>query len=167
MQATRCTSSLPRPAFVAASVAAILTFGATAHANEDQSYEALRQWVEVAPALDDITPGQHLTAADRDVLETVIPRSAWKYYIFDDLDMEIAPTAHYPAPEEWGQNMSSGYDLDEHGVLRNFEGGGFPFAEIEADDPMAGQKVIWNMLWRPGENDYTVAAGGNKGHLTA
>lgn len=152
MPSHRCNSFFSTPVFIA--VAVLFTLGAPVHANDDQSYEALRQWIEAAPALDGITPDQHLTAADRAVLETVIPRSAWKYYIFDDLDMEIAATAHYPAPEEWGQNMSSGYELDENGVLLNFEGGGFPFPEIDADDPMAGQKVIWNMLWRPGENDF-------------
>ncbi len=149
---------LPRPgsAFTAGSISAIFALSVNVHAADDQAYEALRQWIDAAPVTNGITPGQHLTEADREVLETVIPRSAWKYYLFDDMDMEIAATAHYPAPEEWGSNMSSGYDLDEHGVLRGFEGGGFPFAEINPDDPMAGQKVIWNMLWRPGENDYVM-----------
>ncbi|MGR9091298.1 MAG: hypothetical protein ACU85U_12030, partial [Gammaproteobacteria bacterium] len=85
----------------------------------------LRQWIDAAPALDGIAPGRHLTAADREALEAVIPRSAWKYYIFDDVDMEIAATAHYPAPEAWGTNMATGYQLDDNGVLLNFEGGGF------------------------------------------
>ena len=40
------------------------------------------------------------------------------------------------------------------GVLIGFTGGGFPFPEIDAADPFAAQKVIWNMLWRPGANDY-------------
>jgi hypothetical protein len=123
-------------------------------ANEDQAYQALREWIDGAPALDGITPGQHLTSADREVLQTLIPRSAWTYYIFDDLDMEIAAAGHYPAAPDWGKNMSADYRLDEHGVLINFHGGGFPFEEFDPDDPMAGQKVIWNMLWRPGENDF-------------
>lgn len=156
MPSNRCPTFRAAPAFVTGSIAVICALGTNAYANDDQSYTALRKWIDDAPMIENITPGQHLTAADRDVLETIIPRSAWQYYIFDDLDMEITATAHYPAPEEWGQNVASGYTLDENGVLLNFTGGGFPFAEIDPDDPMAGQKVIWNMLWRPGENDYVM-----------
>ena len=148
-----------RPSAIAR-VTGIFAFGlalsGNAHALEDQSYQALRDWIEQAPALEKLQPGQHLTIADREALETVIPHSAWNYYVFDDMNMEIAATAHYPAPTEWGQNMSSGYQLDEQGVLLNFDGGGTPFPEIDANDSFAGQKVIWNMLWRPGENDYVM-----------
>ena len=156
MSSSQCFSISSRSGLVASLLAFTLALSPNVSAGEDESYQALRKWIEQAPALDEITSGQHLTAANREVLETVIPRSAWKYYIFDGLDMEIAATAHYPAPVDWGQNLSSDYQLDEQGVLLNFGGGGFPFMEINADDPMAGQKVIWNMLWRPGENDFVM-----------
>ncbi|CAN0319415.1 unnamed protein product, partial [Phaeothamnion confervicola] len=37
--------------------------------------------------------------------------------------------------------------------LKGFTGGGYPFADVTEDDPQAAVKVIWNMLWRPGQND--------------
>jgi len=130
-------------------------FSTGVEAVEDQSLAALRAWIEQQPAVEKITPGRHLTEADRaEFLEPFIPQSAWKYYIFDGMDMEIAATAHYPAPADWGKSMDTGYSLDERGVLIGFTGGGFPFAEIDPKDPYAGQKVIWNMLWRPGQDDY-------------
>ncbi|MDA0824650.1 MAG: DUF1329 domain-containing protein [Proteobacteria bacterium] len=156
MPTSRRFPSSPVSGFIVGSIAAIWALSTSVLADGDQSYTALRDWIDAAPALDNITPGQHLSAADREALETVIPRSAWKYYIFDDMDMEIAATAHYPAPPDWGKNLSGDYQLDDQGVLINFQGGGFPFEEINADDPMAGQKVIWNMLWRPGENDFVM-----------
>ena len=140
--------------FFAGSIAVLMALGSSVVAGDDQSYQALREWVSESPERDEIAPGQRLIAADRVVLETVIPRAAWEYYIFDDMEMEIAQTAHYPPPPDWGKNMSRDYQLDDQGVLLNFAGGGFPFEEIDPDDPMAGQKVIWNMLWRPGENDF-------------
>jgi hypothetical protein len=128
---------------------------ASSYAVEDQSYEALRHWIEhYNPDAQTVTPGQHLTEEARDFLEPLIPQSAWEYYFFDGMDMEIAATGHYPAPPDWGANVPSDYKLDERGVLVGFTGGGFPFAEITADDPRAAQKVIWNMLWRPGTNDF-------------
>jgi len=124
----------------------------------DQSYQALRYWIDhYQPDAKTVTPGQHLTHKDRkSVLEPLIPQSAWEYYFFDGLDMEIAATGHYPPPQEWGQNVPSDYTLDERGVLVGFTGGGFPFADITADDPRAAQKVVWNMLWRPGAEGYVM-----------
>ena len=125
-------------------------------AAEDQSYQALRDWIErAAPGDGAITPDQHLSVNDRKALiEPLMPQSAWEYYIFDGMDMEIAATGHYPVPPEWGKSVPSNYDLDESGVLVGFTGGGFPFNEIAADDPHAAQKVMWNMQWRPGTSDY-------------
>ena len=68
--------------------------------------------------------------------------------------MQIAATGDYPPPPEWGQNVVPGYFLDEQGVLVDFKGGGFPFPDIAPDDPQIAVKVIWNMLWRPGQDDY-------------
>lgn len=125
-------------------------------AMDDQSYEALREWIaQSPPSTKNLENGQHLTERDKDLwLKSLIPRAAWEYYIFEGMDMEVAATGHYPPPPEWGVNVKSDYQLDERGVLKDFTGGGFPFEEISAADPQAGQKVIWNMLWRPGEMDY-------------
>ena len=123
----------------------------------DQSYDALRHWIDQYQPDAQVTPGQHLTEKDRKgLLEPLIPQSAWDYYFFDGLDMEIAATGHYPPPAEWGKNVPSDYTLDERGVLVGFTGGGFPFADITADDPRAAHKVVWNMLWRPGAEGYVM-----------
>ncbi len=125
------------------------------NATEDQSYQALMNWINTPPTRGAVIPGQHLTLRDRKtVLEALIPQSAWEYYFFDEMDMEIAATRHYPAPDNWGKEVATDYSIDEEGTLVGFTGGGFPFSEIRGDDPFAGQKVIWNMLWRPGTNDY-------------
>ena len=73
----RRLSSGPGTAFIVGSVSVILVLSANVHAADDQAYEALRQWIDAAPVTVDITPGQHLTAAEREVLESVIPPSAW------------------------------------------------------------------------------------------
>jgi len=125
----------------------------TVHAEGDHAYQALRDWMATAPTTPP-TAGQTLGEADRAVLEQYIPRTAWGYYFFPDMAMEIGLTGNYPPPADWGKNTPADYHLDERGVLKGFRGGGFPFPDITADDPQAGQKVIWNMLWRPGHQDF-------------
>ena len=122
---------------------------------EGPSYQALVHWLdhyrEAPPTFE---PGQTLGLQDRKALEPFIPQSAWEYYFFDDMEMAIAETGEYPPPPEWGKNVVPGYALDEQGVLVDFKGGGFPFPDIAPDDPQIAVKVIWNMLWRPGQDDY-------------
>lgn len=127
-----------------------------ASATDDMAYAALQDWIaSPAPAADALQPGQRLTLADRSpVLEQLVPRTAWEYYFFDDMEMEVAATGHYPPPADWGSKVRTGYTLDERGVLVDFYGGGFPFVGIADDDPRAAVKVIWNMLWRPGQHDF-------------
>lgn len=126
-------------------------------AADGQSYQALRNWIEqersVPPTF---TPGQHLTEKDRKALEPFIPQPAWEYYFFDGMDMEITAAGHYPPPQDWGQGLPSGARLDENGVLVGFSGGAIPFPEIKPDDAQAAVKVIWNMLWRPGTQNYVM-----------
>ena len=128
-----------------------------ARAAEDQSYQAMVNWLEYyREAPPTFEPGQTLGLQDRKALEPFIPQSAWDYYFFDDMEMAITETGEYPPPPEWGQNVVPGYSLDEQGVLVDFKGGGFPFPDIAPDDPQIAVKVIWNMLWRPGQDDYVM-----------
>ena len=128
-----------------------------ARAAENRSYQALRDWLEQArTATPAFSPGQTLTIKDRTALESFIPQSAWEYYFFDDMEMQITETGHYPPPPEWGQNVEPGYSLDENGVLVGFTGGGFPFPEIDPTDPQAAVKVFWNLNWRPGAEGYVM-----------
>jgi hypothetical protein len=147
-----------KPLMLAATM--LLSIPVPGLAEIDQSYQALRDWIDNSrPGAKTVVPGQHYTEQDRkSVLEPLIPHTAWKYYFFGDMDMEVAATGNYPAPDDWGKNMTprADYSLDENGVLVGFTGGGTPFPEINEDDPFAGQKVIWNMLWRPGSNDYNM-----------
>jgi len=128
--------------------------GSATRAAEDQGYQALRNWIEQSRTVPPtFTPGQRLTEADRKALEPFLPQSAWEYYVYPGMDMEIAATAHYPFPSDWKTGLPGGAHLDENGVLVGFTGGGLPFPEIQAEDPQAAVKVIWNMLWRPGTLD--------------
>jgi hypothetical protein len=128
-----------------------------ARAAEGQSYQALRNWIEqYRPVPPTFTPGQHLTEKERKALEPFIPQSAWEYYFFDGMDMEIAPTGHYPPPPQWGRGLPPDAYLDEQGVLVGFTGGAIPFPEINPNDPQAAVKVIWNMLWRPGTQNFVM-----------
>lgn len=123
--------------------------------SDGQSFDELLDWVSQKPQrVIDISQGETITAKDREeFLEPLIPISAWQYYIFEGMDMEVVPKGHYPTPPDWGGSVDEG-QLDEKGVLVGFTGGAFPFPTIDGNDPLAGQKVVWNMLWRPGQHDF-------------
>lgn len=128
-----------------------------AMAAENQDYKVLRNWIEqYRPVPPTFTPGQHLTEKDRQALEPFIPQPAWEYYFFDGMDMEIAATGHYPPPPNWGKGLPAEARLDENGVLSGFTGEAIPFPDINPDDPQAAVKVIWNMLWRPGTQNFVM-----------
>jgi hypothetical protein len=132
-------------------VSGCLLVASLAWAAGDQNYQALRDWIAQSRTVPPtFTSGQRLTEADRNVLEAFIPQSAWEYYFYPGMDMEIAATAQYPFPSDWKKGLPAGARLDENGVLVEFPGGGLPFPDISAEDPQAAVKVIWNMLWRPG-----------------
>ena len=68
-------------------------------AADDQSYQGLLDWIgQKPPSVESIPGGTHLGVGDRTAfLEPLIPRTAWLYYIFDGMDMEVVPPGHYPA----------------------------------------------------------------------
>ena len=144
------------PVFLAATVlVGSLCVAPLSMAAEDRSYQALRHWLEeYREASPSFQPGEHLTIKDVDRLRPFIPQPAWELFFYPEMDMEIAAAGHYPPPPEWGKKVQPGYYLDEQGSLVGFNGGGFPFSEIQPDDPQAAVKVFWNLYWRPGHSDY-------------
>ncbi|HMM75576.1 MAG TPA: DUF1329 domain-containing protein [Gammaproteobacteria bacterium] len=156
MQTVRLADAASRALRIAASAALIGASGVAlaAERSSNLSYTALREWIAQAPDAAGLTSGKIYTLADRAALEAYIPRTVWDYYFFDDMAMEVTPTAHYPTPPDWTMDGSGAHVLDERGILRGFKGGGTPFPQVAPDDPQAAVKLIWNMLWRPGEHDF-------------
>ena len=70
--------------------------------------------------------------------------------------MEIAATSQYPPPKDWGRGLPPGAQIDENGVLVGFNGNAIPFPDIQPEDPQVALKVIWNMLWRPGTQNFVM-----------
>tara|TARA_B100000676_G_scaffold120820_1_gene120451 strand:- start:3069 stop:4379 length:1311 start_codon:yes stop_codon:yes gene_type:complete len=122
---------------------------------DGQSYKEFIEWIEKKPPEIEVSnQGTLLTIDDKDeILNALIPSPAWEYYIFADMEMTVVPRGYYPSPPSWGRGVQEG-TLDENGVLVGFTGGGFPFPKVASNDPLAGQKVVWNMLWRPGQHDF-------------
>ena len=151
----RLTSCIWSPLLTATVLLVGLYIAPLARAAEDQSYQAVRNWLEQYRAVPpSFQPGEHLTIKDVDRLRPFIPQPAWEFYFYPDMDIEVAATGTYPPPADWGKNMASGYYLDEQGALIGFNGGGFPFPEIKPEDPQAAVKVFWNLYWHPGHSDY-------------
>jgi len=77
-----------------------------ARADDPQSYQALVSWIEQnRSATPTFSPGQRLTEKDWEAIKPFIPQSAWEYYHFAGMDMEIDATHTYPFPPHWGQGL--------------------------------------------------------------
>lgn len=136
---------------------AFVTPPLAAEAEPDHSYDALRSWIDGhRDTKPDFSPSERLTLDDRKRIEPFVPVSAWDFYFFEGMEMEIAETTSYPLPEDWGSRAATGHRLDEQGVLHDFSGGGFPFPGVRSEEDRAAEKVIWNMIWRPGAEDYVM-----------
>ena len=92
-------------------------------AADDQSYQAMLDWLEAGKnAEPTFQAGQRLTLADQEALKPFLPLSAWQYYLFPDMEMEITPTGTYPPPADWGKNVVPGVELKDDGALVGFNG---------------------------------------------
>jgi hypothetical protein len=150
-------SSLLRSIGAAFAAVALVVNGSFAAEAGERSYGALRTWLGEPPqGAQTFSPGEVITSEGRERLEPFVPISAWEFYFYDGMEMEIAEARSYPLPDGWGASTGKDLRLDDNGVLQGFAGGGFPFPDVRPDHERAAEKVIWNMIWRPGAEDYVM-----------
>jgi hypothetical protein len=124
-----------------------------------------------APRADaDVSPGDVVTADDRQVLRGLVPEEVWPFAVegFDALRMEIVATQPYPVHPKYLEatvRHACQTRLDDDGQLVGYTAGQpFPWSEwaqeatghacdLRPDDPQLGLKLAWNAnhRWGGGE----------------
>lgn len=127
-------------------------------------------WAGSAQA--DVSPGDVVTAANKEKVRGLIPDEMFPFVIdgFDELKMEIVPTEDYPPHPKYVEatvKYACQATVDEKGLIQNYIAGQpFPYSEwaknatnhacdLEPDDPQFALKLAWNINYRwqgPGLN---------------
>jgi hypothetical protein len=107
------------------------------------------------PVLGDVTPGDKIDQSNWQKIEGLVPDPLLNYVKKGDFVLNIGKLNYEPV---WGaqfQNASAAnagkYDIDEEGGIIDPEIGkrpeyiyGFPFPDIDPQDPKAAVKIMWN-----------------------
>ena len=117
----------------------------------------------------DVSPGDVITAANKDAVRDLVPAEFYTYAIenFPDLQMKIVATEDYPPHPKYVEatkQFACQASVDADGRLVNYHAGQpFPFSEwakaatehrcdLSADDPQFALKLAWdvNQRWQGG-----------------
>src|SRR5438876_6199760 len=87
----RLTSCIWSPLLTATVLLVGLSIAPLARAAEDQSYQAVRNWLEQYRAVPpSFQPGEHLTIKDVERLRPFIPQPGWELYFYLYMYIEMA-----------------------------------------------------------------------------
>ncbi|HTO68618.1 MAG TPA: DUF1329 domain-containing protein [Casimicrobiaceae bacterium] len=118
-----------------------------------------------APARADVSPGDVITAANKEKVRGLVPDEFYTYAIenFPDLEMKIVASADYPVHPKYveaTQQFACQASIDASGRLVNYTAGQpFPFSEwaktatghkcdLTPDDPQFALKLAWDVNYR-------------------
>ncbi len=117
------------------------------------------------PAVADVQPGDHITNANRDKLQGLIPDELMTYILdgYNELDMTIVETGDYTPPQKYIEatvRFACQATLTPKGTLENYTAGQpFPYSkwaqdatnhacDLSPDDPEFALKLAWNVNYR-------------------
>ncbi|MCH8058626.1 MAG: DUF1329 domain-containing protein, partial [Proteobacteria bacterium] len=114
--------------------------------NEDinGSFYPYNDWT---PTADGYTPGVVIDQSNADQYQAILDEALFKFVKDGWVTIRTAPTTDFPLSEDYvaaTREHAGDVVVAENGTLNNFVAGrAFP-QEPQADDPLAGQKLVWN-----------------------
>ena len=103
-----------------------------------------------APARAQVTPGEIITPDNASQVANLVSPGNF-VLVRQGMTMKIVPTAHleWPPPyKEATERYSPQVSLGADGSLKNYVAG-LPFPLVDATDPDAATKIMWNFAFRP------------------
>ena len=103
-----------------------------------------------APARAQVTPGETITPDNASQVANLVSPGNF-ILVRQGMTMKIVPTAHleWPPPyKEATERYSPQVSLGADGSLKNYVAG-LPFPLVDANDPDAATKIMWNFAFRP------------------
>src|SRR5271167_4812509 len=108
----------------------------------------------VVPAGAQVKPGDVITPHNASKVETLVSPGNL-VLVKQGMTMKIVPTGHldWPPPYKAAtEKYSPQVSLTSDGELKNYVAG-LPFPLVDANDPQAATKIMWNFAFRPLHTD--------------
>ena len=102
------------------------------------------------PSFAQVMPGDVITSANASKVESLVSPGNF-ILVKQGMSMKIVPTGHldWPPPYKAAtEQYSPQVSLTSDGDLRNYVAG-LPFPLVDANDPDAATKIVWNFTFRP------------------
>jgi hypothetical protein len=113
-------------------------------ADIDKSFYPYKDWT---PTADGYTPGDVIDQSNADQHQAILDEALFKFVKDGWVTIRTAPTTDFPLSEDYvtaTRQHAGDVSVAENGTLNNFVAGrAFP-QEPQADDPLAGQRLVWN-----------------------
>jgi hypothetical protein len=110
----------------------------------NKSFYPYNDWT---PSADGYTPGVVIDQSNADQFQAILDEALFRFVKDGWVTIRTAPTTDFPLSEDYvaaTRQNAGDVSLAENGTLNNFVAGrAFP-QEPQADDPQAGQKLVWN-----------------------
>jgi hypothetical protein len=127
-------------------IAIVQTVAADSFTEEEiiQSFHPYDDWT---PTADGYTPGMVVDQSNADQFKAVLDEALYRFVKDGWISIRTAPTTDFPLSEDYiaaTRQHSGEVTIAENGTLNNFVAGrAFP-QEPRSDDPLSGQKLVWN-----------------------
>ncbi len=110
----------------------------------NQSFYPYNDWT---PTAEGYTPGITIDQNNVDQFKAILDEALFRFVKDGWVSVRTAPTTDFPLSEDYVEatrQNAAAVTIAENGTLNNFVAGrAFP-QEPRADDPLAGQKLVWN-----------------------
>jgi len=114
---------------------------------EDDIAKSFYPYKDWTPTADGYTPGMVIDQSNAEQFQAILDEALYKFVKEGWVAIRTAPTTDFPLSEDYVEatrQFGGNVTLAENGMTENFVAGrAFP-QEPRADDPQAGQKLVWN-----------------------
>lgn len=110
----------------------------------EKSFHPYKDWT---PTFEGYTPGMVVDQSNADQFQAIMDEALYKFVKDGWVTIRTAETTDFPLSEDYEEatrQYAADVTVNEDGTLNNFIAGrAFP-QEPQTDDPLAGQKLVWN-----------------------
>jgi hypothetical protein len=114
---------------------------------EDDINKSFYPYKDWTPTAEGFTPGMVIDQSNADQFQAIMDEALYKFVKDGWVTIRTAETTDFPLSDDYvnaTRQYSAAVTLNEDGTLSNFVAGRAYPQEPQADDPRAGQKLVWN-----------------------
>lgn len=114
---------------------------------EDDLNASFYPYKDWTPTAEGYTPGMVIDQSNADQFQGILDEALFRFVKDGWVTVRTAPTTDFPLSDDYVEatrQYAGDVTLNENGFLNNFVAGRAYPQEPQADDPQAGQKLVWN-----------------------